>query len=78
MNLDDELIEFMAKLEKFSIENCPSWLTPNSYYSGIIPGHNLDLMQISFDYKVDRSAIMKFEIPDSLKDPSKPELTVVK
>jgi len=47
---------------------------------GVIPGHNLDLLKIAFDFRIDRIFLlrMKTEIPDELKDPSKAELKVIK
>ncbi len=78
MDIQKELDEFVGKIETFNANNAPSFLTPNSYFVGIVPGHNLDLLQISFDYRIDRSQILKAETPEILKDPSKVELTVIR
>lgn len=75
--LEEELDELVGKMEAFISVNSPGWLTPNSTSVGIRPGHNLDLLQISFDFRVDRSEILKSETPDVLKDPSKPDLKVI-
>lgn len=77
-DLQKEINDFMEKVDQFNADNCPGWLTPNSYGVGVIPGHNLDLLQIWFDYKIDRSTILRSETPDFLKDPSKADLNVVK
>jgi hypothetical protein len=78
MNHEDDLNEFKSKLERYSTEICPNWLTPNSTTVSIIPGHNLDLLQVSFDYRVDRTGLLISETPEELKDMSKPEFHVVR
>lgn len=78
MNVQDELNEFIEKLGAFSIQHAPSWLKSNSYHVGILPGHNLDLLQIAFDFKVDRIYLLLSDTPDVLKDPSKGDLSLVK
>lgn len=78
MSLSDQLAEFMDKLDKFSMENCPPFLTPNSYCMSVVPGHNLDVMQVSFDFKIDRLAVLMSKEKNFLVDPSKPELEIVK
>lgn len=78
MTIEEELSEFLEAFRVVSIEKCPSFLTSNSHFLGIVPGHNLDLLQISFDFKVDRWSLLKKNIPDILKDPSKAELTLLK
>lgn len=77
-NLEEELSEFVKRIQDISSEHCPDWLTSNSYSVGIMPGHNLDLLQISLDYRVNRTEFLKTEVPDILKDPSKPDLRAVK
>ena len=69
-----ELDEFVNKIHAFAAQNCPSWLTPNSNFVGIRPGHNLDLLEISSDFLIDRYQILNSEIPQELKDPSKLEI----
>lgn len=76
MTIQEELNEYISKLERFVSENSPLWLTPNSHFIGIRPGHNLDLLEISFDFRIDRSTIL--EAPDLFTDPSKTELRVIK
>jgi hypothetical protein len=76
--LHEELKIFVQSIDLFINQNCPRFLTPNSNFLGIIPGHNLDLLQISFDFKVDRQQLLGATIPNELKDPSKTELTVIK
>lgn len=74
---EKELDEFVNKLNDFSIANCPSFIESNSFFVGIIPGHNLDLLQISFDFRITRSMLLKAKTPDILKDISKPNLKVL-
>lgn len=78
MTIEEELDAFVEKLSTFSAENCPSFLTPNSNFMGIIPGHNLDLIQIAFDFRVDRMRMLLSETPNALKDPSKADLNLLK
>ena len=78
MNLQEELNEFIRKMEEFSHNNCPSWLTPNSNYFGVEPGHNLDLLKIAFDYRIDRTFLLSKAGRDFLQDPEKPQLGIVK
>lgn len=70
----EELNELVSKLEECLAANCPSWLTPNSYFVGVIPGHNLDLLQIAFDLRIDRTHMLRAQTPQALRDPSKPQL----
>jgi hypothetical protein len=78
-NCHEQLQGFLRALEAFSNANCPSWLTPNSNYLGVMPGHNLDLVQIAFDYRIDRTWLLSQDEKSFLKDPSgPPELEVVK
>lgn len=76
-NLSDELSDYVARMEAFSGQNSPSFLTPNSTFVAVVPGHNLDLLQITFDYRIDRTMMLRSEIPDALKDISKPDLKVI-
>lgn len=78
METEEELSEFVEKIEIFVATNCPSWLTSNSYFVGIKPGHNLDLLEISFDFRIDRTHMILSRTPEILKDPSKAALHVVK
>lgn len=74
MTPQEELSEFIGKLDRFSSENCPKFITPNSNWFGVEPGHNLDLLKIAFDYRVDRTFLLRTDFTD----PSKPRLEVVK
>ena len=78
MDVQGELNEFIGKLEELARSNCPSWLQSNSYSVGVMPGHNLDLLQISFDFRIERAAILAMDCPEILKDPSNTVLTVIK
>lgn len=78
MTLHEELIQFRDKIQVFVSQNCPGFLTPNSTFMGISPGNNLDVLQIGFDFRVERLAILKMEVPPELEDPSKANLKVVK
>jgi hypothetical protein len=77
-SIQEELNDFVDKVQAFASNNLPSWLTPNSTFVGIRPGHNLDLLEVSFDFRIERWALAKREIPQELKDPSKPDLSVLK
>lgn len=76
--IQEELNEFLEKVQEFNASICPHWLTPNSNFVGIKPGHNLDLLEILFDYRIDRTHLLFSEMPEELKDPSKPELKIIK
>lgn len=76
--VEDELSDFLSKLNDFAQDNAPSWLASNSYFMGVMPGHHLDLLQISFDFKIDRAHVLKHGEAGFLADPSKPELKVIK
>ena len=78
MSEQEDLNELMGRMETCLNEHCPKWLTPNSTYVGIMPGHSLDLLQIAFDLKVDRTHMLLSETPVFLKDPSKPDLNLVR
>ena len=77
LNIEDELNDLLAKLNRTIALNCPSFLTPCGYFVGISPGNNLDVLQISFDFRIDRTTVLKSETPDYLKDPSKPDLKIL-
>lgn len=74
MNKSEELQLFIEKIEAFSAKNCPNWLCPNSIFFGVEPGHNLDLLKISLDYRIDRLFLLSLGVDDFLKDPSALEL----
>lgn len=80
MSAQEELNEFIRKLDEFSAKNCPKWLTPNSNFFGVEPGHNLDLLKIAFDYQISRTWLLTSKESRSfLADPSgPPTLGVVK
>lgn len=78
MSPEEEINAYIERIERAAHENCPSWLTLNSNWFGIMPGHNLDLLQIAFDFKVDRAHLLKNGSPQSLLDPEKGRLTVIK
>lgn len=83
MGANEELQTFIEKLNAFSIKNAPKFLTPNSHFMGIEPGHNLDLLEISFDYRIDRTWLLSQKestfCRTTLKDPSgPPELEIIK
>lgn len=77
INIQEELNAFVEKILRVSYEECPSFLAPNSNFMGIIPGHNLDLLQISFDFRVDRTTLLLSETPNTLKDPLLPDLRLL-
>ncbi len=76
--MQEDLSEFLTHMVEASVRFCPSWLSANSYFMSIVPGHNLDLFQMSFDFRIDRTTILYTDTPDILKDPSKANLGVVK
>lgn len=78
MTIQEELDEFIDKVQVFAAQNTPSWLTSNSNWVGIEPGHNLDLLKIGFDFVVDRTTLLWSETPNVLKDPSRADLGIVK
>lgn len=78
MNIQEELNEFLGRVQEFSVGICPKWLTPNSHFAGIKPGHNLDLLEIGFDFRVDRTSLLLAETPDILQDPSKAQLKIMR
>ncbi len=78
MSPEEEISAYIARIERTVNEACPSWLTHNSNWFGIMPGHNLDLLQIAFDFKVDRSHLLKNGSPESLMDPEKANLRIIK
>lgn len=81
MSPEEEISAYIQRIERTVHEDCPAWLTPNSNWFGIMPGHNLDLLQIAFDFKINRSHVLKSSpdgVPAYLTDPSKPELKVIK
>lgn len=67
----------MDKVQAFAGCNLPSWLAPNSCFVGIRPGHNLDLLEVSFDFRIDRTTMLLSDVPDVLKDPTKADLKIV-
>ena len=75
---EEELRRFMYSVERYASSICPYWLTPNSTGVGIEPGHNLDLLKVWFDFTVSRTDLLRSETPTILKDPSEPELRVIK
>ncbi len=74
MSHEEDLKDFVYKIEEFIHFHYPKWLTPNSTSVGVLPGHNLDLMQISFDFRIDRTDLLLSDTPDVLKDFSKADL----
>lgn len=78
MDLQKELDELVERMEIYINCNCPSWLTPNSTFMGIEPGHNLDVLKIAFDFRINRSEFLRREVPQVLKDPSLADLTLVR
>ncbi len=78
MTVKEQLDKFISSIQAFNEANCPSFLCPNSYFVSIVPGHNLDLLQVSFDFRVDRTFMLLSETPEELKDMSEPDLRVVR
>lgn len=77
-DMHEQINDFAQKLDHYSASICPSFLTPNSRHMGIIPGHNLDLFQVTLDFKVNRTDLLMAQTPNELKDMSKADLTVIK
>ncbi len=78
MTTHEELNKYVGEIEAVVNRCCPSFLTPNSSFVSVVPGHNLDLLQITFDLRIDRTSMFLSETPIELQDVSKPELKVLK
>lgn len=76
--MQEDISELLTRIDSVIAESCPAWLTPNSHFVSLVPGHNLDLLQVAFDFRVDRTSFLLSETPDFLKDPMKADLGVVK
>lgn len=76
--VQDALSVFLGEINDLCHNKCPNFLTPNSHFMGVRPGHNLDLFEISFDFRIDRTSILTMDTPDVLKDPSVADLKVLK
>ena len=76
--MEEELNEFIARFEECISKYCPKWITPNSNFVAIEPGHNLDLLKISFDFRVNRMEFLTRDTPQFLKDISKADLSIIK
>ncbi len=78
MTIGEELGEFALKMEEDAMCGAPSFLTLIDRTVSIVPGSNLDMVHISFNFRLDRTTVLMSEIPEELKDPSRTVLEVVK
>lgn len=77
MTQQEELDEFLSKLQEFTNKNAPSFLTLTSYTVGVMPGSNLDILQVTLDLRIDRIAVLLSKQPIELIDPSGPPMLKV-